>query len=276
MNTPTLSIVIPCYNQGDYLLELIACFPGYHQQSVYEIIIVDDGSSDERTLSVFNQLEREGYHIIHQVNKGLCVTRNVGITAAKGKYILPVDADDKVSVQFVYEAIEIFDHQPDYAVVYANGEYFGSKSGPWKVGKFNLQRLMLWNYLHSGSAFRKSAWEKVNGYDPKANGLEDWDFWLSIAFNGGKFYYLDKKLFDYRVMPNSAIRSVSSERFRRLLDYLEEKHDSFLGVKHLSDHFAEKFKGNKKLWLKLLLKAYFPKYLEKLVKSKKIDTDYIS
>lgn len=276
MNMPILSVVIPCYNQGDFLLELIDCFPDYHQQSVYEIIIVDDGSSDQRTLIVFAELEDKGYHIIHQTNKGLCVTRNVGISASKGKYILPVDADDKVSVEFLHEAINIFDNHPEYAVVYANGEYFGSKSGPWNVGEFNLQRLMLWNYLHSGSAFRKSAWENVNGYDPKVNGLEDWDFWLSIAFNGGRFYYLDKKLFDYRVLPNSAIRSVTSERFRKLLDYLEEKHKSFLGVKHLSDHFTEKVKGNKRLWLKLLLKVYFPNYLTKLVRNKKIDTDYIS
>lgn len=276
MNIPILSVVIPCFNQGDYLLELMACFPNYHEQYVYEIIIVDDGSSDEHTLSVFSELEQKGMHVIHQTNKGLCITRNVGITAARGKYILPVDADDKVSVQFIYDAIEIFDNMPDYAVVYANGEYFGTKSGPWKIGEFNLQRLMLWNYLHSGSAFRKSAWEKVGGYDPKVNGLEDWDFWLSIAFNGGKFYYLDKSLFEYRVLPNSAIRSVTSERFRRLLDYLEEKHHSFLGTEYLTKHFAAKFKHNRKLWLKLFLKTYFPDYLNKLVKSGKLDSENIT
>lgn len=276
MNTPVLSVVIPCFNQGAYLLELLDCFPNYHDQNIYELIIVDDGSSDEYTLSVFKELQTKDLDIIHQKNQGVCIARNVGISAAQGRYILPVDGDDKISVQFIYDAIDILDKSPEYAVVYANGEYFGAKTGSWQIGEFNLQRLMLWNYLGVSSVFRKFFWEKAGGFDPKMNGLEDWDFWLSIAFNGGKFYYLDKSLFQYRILSNSANRSLTPERYNELLNYLEEKHHSFLGKEHLSNHFVTKFKYNKKLWFKLFLKTYFPKYLNKLVASGKLDSENIN
>ncbi|MES2446548.1 MAG: glycosyltransferase family A protein [Bacteroidota bacterium] len=276
MNKPIISVIIPCFNQGGYLLELLDCFPNYQDQSIYEIIIVDDGSSDEYTISVFSELEKNGMHIIHQNNKGVCVARNVGIRSAIGKYIFAIDGDDKICIEFIYKVIEIFENNPEFSVIYANGEYFGSKEGPWNVGEFNLQRLMLWNYLPSGSAFRKAAWEQVNGFDSKAGGLEDWDFWLSIAFNGGKFYYLEKSLFSYRVLPNSTIRSVTTGKYRILLDYLENKHQSFLGNEHLSNHFALKFKNNKKLWMKLFLKIYFPKFLNKLVSRGSLDSNKLN
>lgn len=272
MNQVLLSVVIPCFNQGEYLLELLHCFPNYLEQNIYEIIVVNDGSTDKNTLLILDQVEKEGFQVLHQENQGLCVTRNNGIKLSNGKYILPIDSDDKISPQFIFEAIEILDNNPKYSVVYCDGEYFGSKAGPWTIGEFNLQRLMLWNYLPSCSVFRKESWIQSDGYDTNINGLEDWDLWLSIAFNGGKFKYLNKSFFYYRQTPTSVTQTATALRYRKLLGYLEKKHEEYLGKQHLSHHFSRKFKGNKKLWIKLFLKIYFPSYINKLVEKGKLDS----
>lgn len=275
INQPILSVIIPCYNQGDYLPEIVDCFPNYLEQNVYEVIFVNDGSTDKNTLKILKNIKSQGFQVLHQENQGLCITRNNGIKLSKGKYILPLDGDDKISPKFIFEAIDVFNNNPEYSVVYCNGEYFNERSGPWLIGKFNLQRLMLWNYLPSCSVFRKSAWEQAKGYDPKVNGLEDWDLWLSIAFSGGKFYYLEKTFFYYRITPNSATQTATSIRYNELLNYIEKKHESYLGKEYLSDHITLKIKHNKNLWIKLFLKIYFPKYLNGLVNDGKLNSSYI-
>lgn len=269
-----LSIIIPCYNHGQYLMETLACFPNYNQQGRYEIVIVNDGSTDERTLFCLTQLKEAGYHVIHQQNQGLSSARNNGILAAKGEYILPLDSDDKVWVTFIEEAIAILDSHPEYAVVYSDGEYFDAKQGPWLIGEFNLQRLMLWNYMHAGAVFRRSVWEKVGGYDTNLNhlGFEDWDLWLSIAFSGGKFYYLQKPRFSYRITSNSMVRQFTGEKYKRMQDYIKEKHRAYLSDDHLNNHLVSFMKHSKKLWLKLFLRVYFPKYLMSLVKKGRLDS----
>ena len=169
MNSPRLSVIIPCYNQGKYIMDTLSCFDDYHQQDTYELIIVDDGSKDEKTLSVLKQIASEGYQVIYQSNQGVSSARNNGIQHARGEYILPLDGDDMLSKEYIYEGITILDEHPEYAVVYCDGQYFGDKTGPWKVGSFNLQRLMLWDYIHVSGIYRKSAWAKVGGYDTHLN-----------------------------------------------------------------------------------------------------------
>ncbi len=273
MGNVQLSIIIPCYNHGQYLMEALSCFPDYRQQEDYEITIVNDGSTDAHTLAVLDKVEQQGYRVIHQQNQGLCSARNNGINASKGKYILPLDSDDKVSVQLIYEAIEILENNEAYAVVYSDGEYFGAKEGPWLIGEFNLQRLMLWNYMHASAVFRREAWEKIGGYDINLNrlGFEDWDLWLSIAFSGGKFYYLKKSLFSYRISPNSMVRSFTGGKYKQMQEYIYQKHRAYLSKDHLNNHLVLYMKRSKRLWIKLFLRIYFPGYLAGLVKKGKIN-----
>jgi glycosyltransferase involved in cell wall biosynthesis len=90
---PVISIIIPCYNQGQYILDAISSVEQYPDNSVYEIIIINDGSTDEISITVLKSLEEKGYHVLNQNNQGLSMARNNGIAIAKGKYILPLDAD---------------------------------------------------------------------------------------------------------------------------------------------------------------------------------------
>lgn len=270
MEIPLLSVIIPCYNQGPTLLELIDCFKGYQNQTVYEIIIVNDGSQDPYTLETLTKISEKGITVIHQENQKLCATRNTGIRHAKGKYIYPIDGDDLIDISFFEEALTILESSPQYDVVYCDGQYFGMKEGIWRIGDFNLQRLMLWNYIPSCAMYRKSVWEKANGYDHDILGLEDWDFWLSVAFNGGKFYYINRVYFKYRIQPFSMSQSLTEQHQQELFQRIQEKHKNYFGRAYLSDDFTKRFKVNKKLWVKLFIRIYFPKYFQKLLKEGKI------
>ena len=164
---PKISIIIPCYNHGQYIREAIQSVEQCDDKDLYEIIILNDGSTDKFTIEVLQQLADNRYHIINQSNLGLGAARNNAIKKAQGKYILPLDSDNKIRPEYIYESIKILDEQPGIAMVYGDAEYFGEETGRQKVGKFNLQKIMLGNYIDACAVYRKSAWEALGGYDEK-------------------------------------------------------------------------------------------------------------
>jgi len=225
-----LSVVIPCYNHGKYLPEALASVDKSSNRDEIEVIIVNDGSDDELTNKYIASLDQSKYVIINQGNLGLAKARNNGIRIAKGGYILPLDSDNIVLNSYLFDAIEILDKDRNISVVYGNREFFGEKKGVENVGKFNLQRLMLRNYIDACAVFRKKCWEEVGGYDEKmpCMGLEDWDFWLNLAFSGKKFYYVNSVCFNYRVLSNSMINSINKHNYEVLDKYVAIKYVNYL------------------------------------------------
>ncbi|MGL5195420.1 MAG: glycosyltransferase family A protein, partial [Chroococcales cyanobacterium] len=121
MSKIAVSVIIPCYNQGEFVLEAIASVESC-QDPVYEILIVNDGSTSPVTQKVLTYLEKKGYQVIHQSNQGLAAARNTGIKKAQGRYILPLDADNKIKPDYITEAVAILDEHPEVGVVYGNAE----------------------------------------------------------------------------------------------------------------------------------------------------------
>ncbi len=101
MSKPKISIIIPCYNMGDFIDEAIQSVLQYPKVELYEIVVINDGSDDPHTISKLKQLESEGIKIIHQENKGLGNARNTGIQVAQGDYILLLDADNKILPEYI-------------------------------------------------------------------------------------------------------------------------------------------------------------------------------
>jgi len=259
--TAIISIIIPCYNQGNYLAEALQSIADCKDNTLYEIIIVNDGSTDSTTLTILKDLAAKGYNIINQPNKGLGATRNTGIKVASGKYILPLDCDNKIRPEYIYEGIKLLDENPLLDVVYGDAEYFGEKKGTWESGEFNMQRLMIENFIDACAVFRKSTWEKVGGYDENmpVMGYEDWDLWLRIAFQNGQFRYINKVLFDYRYTTKSMIHSVQKDKFSAVFEYMEKKHSRYLNRSYLNRLIFFKTSKNKGLAFYIAFKAYFPR-----------------
>jgi hypothetical protein len=209
-----LSVVIPCYNLGETLIEAIASVERTAPERC-ELIVVDDGSWQPRTLEVLAALREGGYHVIDQPNAGLAAARNRGIREARGRYILPLDADNRLAADYIASAIKVLDSRPEAGVVYGDRLEFGFRNGRKHVPEFDLPMLLWSNYIDACAVYRREIWEACGGYDAGAAAWEDWDFWISTAGRGWRFQRYSDVAFEYRVRPNSMLRSVENEGLRR-------------------------------------------------------------
>jgi glycosyltransferase involved in cell wall biosynthesis len=105
---PKVSIIIPCYNHGKYIMDAISSVEKIEDKNLYELIIINDGSTDEYTNTLLKELSDKGYYVIFQENKGLATSRNNAIAISKGEYILPLDADNKIRPEYIYKGINIY------------------------------------------------------------------------------------------------------------------------------------------------------------------------
>jgi len=231
MPYPLISIIIPCYNHGRLIDEAIQSVELYPDKNTYEIIIINDGSTDDYTNQHLDELKNKGYHVVFQENQGLGKTRNNGISLARGKYILPLDADNKIRPEYISKAIEVLEKTSSISVVYSDRQLFGNSMKLVKVGEFDLLKILEENYIDACAIFRKTMWEAIGGYDENmpAQGLEDWDFWLAVAEKNGKFYYLPEPLFFYRVIDDSMLHQLNAgPHLNKVIDYIYKKHALFL------------------------------------------------
>jgi len=229
-----VSIIIPCYNEGHYLKETIESVLKQTYTS-FEIIIVNDGSTDEKTLEILKNNSWNKTTIINIENSGVCTARNIAIAEAKGEYILPLDADDLIAPTFLQKAVAILNDNDDVSLVTCNVEFFGKKKGVYRLPKYNLGVLLGQNLMVCTSMFRKKDFDKIGGYNPNMNeGLEDWDFWLSLLGNGGIVHKIEEVLFYYRIKSTSRTTSVSLEKQSRLRKQVYENHKALY-----SSHFFD-------------------------------------
>lgn len=204
---PRVSVVIPCYNHGRYLDEAIDSVLAQTFDD-FEIVVVDDGSTDAFTIDLLKGYHREKTRVLRTVNMGLAAARNNGIAAAVGEYILPLDADDRIAPTYVEQAVAVLDRDPQVAIVYCRAQLFGAVESEWLLPDYTLERMLLDNVIFCSAVFRRSDWTAIGGYDPgMVYGWEDYDFWLGIIERGGQVVRLPEILFCYRVASDSMVRS---------------------------------------------------------------------
>lgn len=216
---PIVSVVIPCYNYGQFVQETVdSCINSTFQD--IEIIVVNNGSTDPYTIDVLNRLSKPKTRVIHvKKNIGLPYGRNTGIKAAKGRYILPVDADDKIHPTLIEKAYRVMEAKPKVGFVTVGLEYFGNKQGKWIPPAFNFNKLLVNNIVCVTSLFRKQAWIDAGGYNESMlDGYEDWDFWISLAEKGWQGEAIPEALLYYRRHG----RNMSTEAGKKHLDIVKQ------------------------------------------------------
>jgi len=229
-SNPTVSVIIPCFNQGAYLDEAVRSVLAQTYQSL-EIIIVNDGSTDEQTVRLLQAYEEpelltvEGeaaktdgtpsLTVIHTPNWGPSAARNTGVQQAKGQYILPLDADDRIAPTYLEKAVAILDREPNVGIVYPQVEKFsdpGDRTEPLSLPLYSFPAILLGNMIVNSSLYRKADWEKVGGYNENMRwGWEDYDFWLSLIELGREVVSIPEVLFAYRQVSNSRSQQMTHE-----------------------------------------------------------------
>lgn len=216
---PLVSIIIPCYNQAHFVKDAIISALSQSYQPI-EIIVVNDGSPDN-TSEVVRQFPQ--VRLIEQENKGLSGARNTGIREAKGIYILPLDADDKIHPEMVSKALPL---QKDFDIISTGLETFGDEKRKWITAikepkHYNfLQR----NHINCCSLFKKQVWIDTGGYDENMKlGFEDWDFWTRATEKGFKVKVINDILFYYR-KHGQTMFSDAMKRKDEIIKYMKTKY----------------------------------------------------
>lgn len=230
MNQPLVSIVIPCFNDDQFVEQAVlsAISQTYNPK---EIILVDDGSN-QKTKQVFKSLEPKIDLLITQENKGPSAARNLGISEAKGEYILVLDSDDYFEPEFCEKAISKLKADPDIKMVTCFAQWLRSekKNQIFKPSGGKLDDYLLNNCALGSVIFKKKEWEKSGRYDEKMKlGFEDWEFYIRLHKNGGETYVIEEVLFSYRQKENSRTQNANLHKYE-LLNFIYIKHQELYKI----------------------------------------------
>ena len=250
-----VSVVIPCFNYGKYIVETIESVEASTYENI-EIVVVDDGSTDDYTINIIQALkvEKPWIVVVHQRNKGLPAARNSGIKAATGELILPLDADDLIDPTFIEKAVWVFKKYPWIKIVYSYVRLFGEENLLWETKPFDFNTLLLDNYIPATAFFPKSVWQELGGYDETLRkGYEDWEFWLRIASQNYSGHLIQEPLFYYRKHSGSML-SESNKHRSELVKYISKKYSVYKQQKNS----RIQWQGNIHLYLKSLYKYMKP------------------
>jgi glycosyltransferase involved in cell wall biosynthesis len=221
---PEISVIIPCFNQGRYLDEAIQSVLQQTFQD-FEIIVVNDGSTEPQTIEKLNAIDFPKTRVLHTPNLGLPGARNLGIRNAAGRFILPLDADDRIAPTYLAKARAVMERDPGIGIVYCKGSYFGKMSGPWNLPAYRFPDILLSPRIHCCSLFRKADWAVAGGYcEEMIHGWEDYDLWLSFIGMGRGVHRIPEALFHYRQHEVNMTKKISKKRSKELYGTLFHRH----------------------------------------------------
>lgn len=236
---PLVSIIVPCFNAGDTLPETLESARGVDYSAV-EIIVCDDGSTDPLTLRVLAKLG-DDVRVVRQENAGLPAARNAAIAAARGAYVFPLDADDKIHPDYPRAAVEVFEADPQVGIVHARVLRFGDVEGEVGYDDFSIGKLLNHNMIHQLSWFRRADWEALGGYDEKLrDGREDHEFWIRIVSTGRTVVKLDELYSIYRIRATSMNHTMTHDKLARIYAEIFRNNADFY-LEHLEEYFTERY-----------------------------------
>ena len=216
-SSPRVSVVIPAFNVARYISQAVDSVLQQTLESV-EIIVVDDGSTDNTRAVLAPYRDRIGY--LSQSHAGVSTARNRGIQAAHGEFVAFLDADDYFLLPSkLAEQIAYFDPQPELGIVHSgwrvtdeNGTVVIDKK-PWThAPSLDLKNwLLLQPALPSAMMFRRDALVSVGGFDSQLAHLEDVDLALRLSLKGYATTWLEKIAVAYRRHSGNASLKVSDQ-----------------------------------------------------------------
>ncbi len=197
MSQPQVSVIIPCYNYAAFLPDAVG---SVRAQSFtgWELLIVDDGSTDG-TCAVAQSLRASvPLRLIRQSNAGPAAARNTGARHAHAPLLLFLDADDMLPPDALRLMVAALRAHPDAAFVSGAMQVFGSDALYWPGLPVDLATLMLDNTVLPAALVQKDIWSAAGGFDEALRLGEDWDFWLRVVAAGGRGLVLRETLLYYR------------------------------------------------------------------------------
>jgi GT2 family glycosyltransferase len=220
-----ISVIVTCYDLGEFLDEAVSSVLAQTCDD-YEILVVDDGSTDPATVALLADYARPKTRVFHTANQGLAAARNAGIARASGTYLCCLDADDRLVPTYFAKGLAAFEADPGLTFVSSWLELFGTEERISAFEHCDLPSLLPGCALHCSSLVRRDAVLAAGGYDPSmVAGCEDWDLWLTLLEAGHRGTVLKEPLFQYRRRERSMSQLCTAGRTHLdIWRYVAEKH----------------------------------------------------
>lgn len=220
---PLVSVLIPHFNLGSYLPATLASVFDQTYSNV-EIIVVDDQSTECASRDVVESLRHEVHDrvrvIITPANLGLAAARNFGVTEARGKYVVPLDADDLLHRHFIETAVSALECNPEFDIVVTQAAYFVDEEGIALLSEgrdFDAYKVFVGEPLSGGfrenlfstaTALLRTEMLRSHPYLEALNCYEDWNLYLRLAQFGHRFLVMTGVYFFYRDRHGSMLKAV--------------------------------------------------------------------
>ena len=216
------TIIITSFNKEAFLKEAIESALNQSYDN-FELLIIDDGSTDN-SQQVIKEFQDPRITTIFKENEGVIKTRNRAIKEAKGQYIVQLDGDDILGKDFLQKTIPEIENNSTVGIVYCATKLFGAKDKIWDLGEYSIEKQLTTNQIVITALFKKDDFLKTNGYNQDfSEGLEDWDFWLSLIELGIEVKQLNDVEFYYRILPDSR-NNFTKEKEERIKNLIWKNH----------------------------------------------------
>lgn len=220
---PLVSVVIPYFKMAAYVDQTVESIRAQTYPNI-EIVIVNDGSLEPEDVVLQKYLNDPGVEVVTQLNSGLGAARNFGIDNSRGGYFLPLDADDTIDPEYVTRAVTLLESDPSLGYVCCWTKYFTDEDleADPEIGYQPIGAALDLNRFgnvagHSGSVFRRDAFDAGEGYSEELASFEDWEYYQELERRGVRGVVIPERLYNYRVRGDSMLRTVATNR----LAYLE-------------------------------------------------------
>lgn len=231
--SPIISVIIPCFNYGTYIIEAIDSVLAQTIKDI-EIIVVDGGSTDEYTRDTLLSLSRPRTLVFLRKERHFVGSnRNFGISKANGRYICCLDADDTLSPTYIEKAVYLMETH-GYDIVSTSVKFVGTKTGVFDILQYpDFTALQSANHISTCGVFRRDLWQKVGGYRDTGIGIdhipEDWDLWLRISATGARIRNITKEaLFNYRTHEQGSLSSTNVRPLLKLRECILDQNKALL------------------------------------------------
>jgi len=198
---PEISVIVTCYNYARYLAECVESVCSQEYRS-FELIIVDDGSTDDSYAIACGLRDAHpaiACSVITQKNSGTAAAaRNRGAREARGRFIMFLDADDRLHPAYLKETVAALSDDAQTGFAYTDRHDFGEIEKDVSSIPYDLPTLSRACYVNCCALMRREVYDAAGGYKTNINGMEDWDLWLSIGERGYRGVHLPQTLFWYR------------------------------------------------------------------------------
>jgi glycosyltransferase involved in cell wall biosynthesis len=186
-DAPVVSVIVPCFNHGRYLREALASVGTPEVRT--EIIVVDDGSSDSTSEVIATFDTTNEFRSVRQHNAGLAAARNRGLRESRGRYIVFLDADDRLVPGAIELGVAKLDERPECAFVFGrcrmmdqDGTVLVTPEQP-RIVRDHYRELLRQNYIWmpAMAMFRRDPLERIGGFNSDVNAAADYEMYLHLA-----------------------------------------------------------------------------------------------